>query len=174
MIYSEVVGEAPGVECIPMPELQVERYLALDDARLSSYLAARRDNPAWVFFPCWDSGCLLGYSFLHAPAHEEWNDCLPTRPGEARIGSTYVYPQYRGRGVRGEIYKKQWEYVVGHGLKLWAVIEKRNSSSLRAAEKTGRVGRKNYLVKILGRNVLSILTKPAEIYVLQGSRRARR
>lgn len=174
MAYAASTGVPVGVECSSMTDLNLTPLLDGQDQRLAGHLYARKNDPAWVFFSAWDRGQLLGYSFLHIPQSEEWNDSLPTFPGEARICSNFVYPEFCGRGVRGDIYKKQCQYASERGLKLWSVIEQSNTSSIRAEKKTGKIRRKNYLVKFIGRNVLSILTEPFKLYLLIGVRRAKR
>lgn len=148
--------------------------LKTSDEKLLSHLKKRQGDSAWVFFFCNDGLNTLGYGFLHAPRQEEWNDSLPTLPGEARISSTFVYPDFRGRGVRAEIFKAQYFYAQENNLTLWSVIEERNVSSMRAASKTGYVGRENYLLKFFGRNVLSVLTNPFQVFLMYPSRRVRR
>lgn len=174
MAYIEASGNLTEVEFSRAVDLNIDPFLEKKDPRLLSYLNSRKNDPAWVFFSAWQGESLLGYSFLHIPALEEWNDSLPTLPGEARISSTFVYPESRGRGVRGQLYIKQYEYAANQGLRLWAVIERANISSIRAATKTGRIERENYLVKFAGRNVLSILTNPFKCYLLVRARRVRR
>lgn len=144
------------------------------DERLAEFFRMRKNNSAWIYFEYCDGEKLSGYSFLHAPNAEEWNDSLPTYPGEARISSTFVYPEYRGKGVRGKLFAAQASYAAARGLKLWAVIEQSNAASMRAAQKTGKVFRRNYLIKFIARNVVTILTNPIQFYFLMGSRRARR
>lgn len=172
--YRKTISGNDFVSCQSMVSLDVDALLQTADDRLAHYLRIRRGMSQWVFFSLWDDECLKGYSFLHTPDFEEWNDSLPTLPGEARVSSNFVYPEYRGRGVRAEIFAKQCEYAQSIGLKLWAVVEDRNLSSIRAEKKVGFISRKNYLVKFLGRNVVSILTNPIEIYALLGVRRGRR
>ena len=174
MAYTKATGASVLVKSSRMDGLDISPLLDKSDSRLSRYLNSRANDPAWVFFSAWDGGELLGYSFLHIPDSEEWNDSLPTLPGEARISSTFVYPQFRGKGVRGELYAKQYQYASECGLRLWAVIERANIPSIRAASKTGGIQRINYLLKFAGRNVFSILTNPFTFYFLVGDRRARR
>jgi len=172
--YRKSASCSRSVFCESMESVDVDALLEKVDVRLAHYLTIRRGSPQWVFFTRWDGDILQGYSFLHVPKFEEWNDSLPTRPGEARVSSNFVYPPYRGKGVRAQLLSKQYEYAESHSLKLWAVVENRNVSSIRAEIKAGFVARKNFLVKVLGRNFLSILTNPFEIYVILGSRRVKR
>lgn len=174
MKYEKVAEVSSCVKCYPMDQVNVDDIARVADKRLASYLTLRRDNKAWVFFEYLESGARLGYGFLHTPQQTEWNDSLPTKAGEARISSTFVYPENRGRGIRSEICNAQSKYAADNCLKLWSVIERSNKSSIKAATKTGYVKRKNYLIKFLGRNVISIIIQPFEVYLLLGSRRARR
>lgn len=142
--------------------------------RLRRLIDKRKGLRAWRLFIFSDDGEIKGYSFVHTPEDEEWNDALPTHPKTARLSSTYVEPEYRGLGIRGKILSAQFAYCQQADLSLWSVIEKSNTSSIRSTEKSGGVRtRTNYLIKVVGRNVLSICTKPLKIYVLIGRRRAR-
>lgn len=174
MQYHAVNGTTPHVSSSPMLDLDIDALLDEADDRLATYLKMRKSDPSWVFFEYREEGVRMGYSFLHVPSQEEWNDSLPTRPGEARIGSSFVYPEFRGRGIRGEMFKKQYQYSAEKSLKLWAVIEKSNYSSIKAASKTGKFERVNYLLKIYGRNVFSTLSRPVEVHLLWGRKRERR
>lgn len=143
--------------------------------RLQRYLESRKSSSAWHLFIHSESGRILGYSFLHIPDKVEWNDVLPTLPGEARISSTFVEPEFRGKRIRGIILAQQSSYCLQHGLKLWSVIEDSNLPSIKSALRAGgRLIRGNYLVKIVKENVLSILTNPFQIYPIYKHRRVRR
>ncbi len=141
---------------------------------LSSTIKERVNNPAWVCFYYHDNNIIMGYSFLHIPHIIEWNDSLPTLPNEARLGSNFVHPNYRGQRIRGEICKQQINYAYKHKLKLWSVIEKTNIASIRAESRFKTTKTNNYLIKFFGRNIITILSEPLRIYVLKGNRRARR
>lgn len=152
-----------------------EAFIAgITDKKLHDYLRRREKDPSWVLFFCKQDNCLMGYAFLHIPTEIEWNDSLPTLAYEARVSNQFVYPEYRGRGVVNTILCAQAQYAEKENRVLWAVIEKSNLSSMRAGLRAGRVVRKNYLVKLVGRNVISMLTNPLKIYFLTGWRRAKR
>lgn len=174
MAYRSSAGATNSVIVKRLIDFDISLLPPIKDQRLMGYLEKRKKDPSWVFFAYLEGLEILGYSFLHIPVSEEWNDSLPTFKGEARISSAFVYPQYRGKGIRGEIYKMQYQYACEHSLKLWSVIEKSNFSSIKAASKTGGVEGLNYLIKVLGRNVLSIVSNPFRVYLLYGRRRVRR
>jgi GNAT superfamily N-acetyltransferase len=166
--------EDENVSFFSMTDNKVIDILRNSDVHLSTLLKQRLSNPAWVFFYYHKKNEIYGYSFLHIPKKEEWNDSLPTMPGEARLGSNYVYPQYRGRKIRGSICRQQINYAKKNNLDLWCVIERSNTASLRAESKYCSIKTNNFLIKFYARNVISIITNQLRIYLLLGERRARR
>lgn len=160
----------------PMVDFDVDAFLLKHDVgeRLEGLLRKRKQKISWIFFWLEVDGEVVGYSFLHVPDDEEWNDSLPTKPGEARISSNYVFSKYRGQGVRGEILDQQLNYARTNSFRAWSVVERANKLSLKAEKKRGFVSRENYLIKFLGRNIFSIVNNPFAAAFLIGSRRARR
>jgi GNAT superfamily N-acetyltransferase len=150
-----------------MNEFAIDNLPGDASPRLRKLISARTRSASWRLFVYHDQGTIKGYSFLHAPKSIDWIDSLPTLPQQARLSSSFVEPDYRGQGVRGKILWHQFQYCMTENYKLWAVIEKSNTSSIRVAEKVGAVrSRTNYLIKIAGHNVFSILTEPNEFYAL--------
>lgn len=173
-IYTSNTSNTNKVFVLPMDKFDEALFLENIDSRLRYYLMMRKGKPEWVLFYFGSSKDIYGYSFLHIPKKTEWNDSLPTKPTEARTSASYTYPEYRGQGIRGEVINLQVGYAQKNKLKLWSVIEESNNLSLHASRKNGRPYRVNYLIKIMGRNIISILTNPFRIYLLLGDRRARR
>lgn len=175
MQYSTLISPANDkVISVSLTDDSLDELLKISDSKLSSILEMRRNDPSWVAFLYKPNNDILGYSFLHIPDSIEWNDSLPTLPGEARISSAFVLPKFRGKGIRGLIFQQQCNYALKRNLRLWSVIESTNQSSLKAAGKTGEIRCDNYLIKFLGRNILSIVSKPFSIYLIVGERRVRR
>lgn len=172
--YKDYAENSDRVTLLSMDNPDIKHLISTSDLRFSKYLSMRQGNPNWVLFYYKENDEIHGYGFLHIPVKEEWNDCLPTVKGQARVGSVYVYPKHRGKGIRGVIAKCQIQYSQEHNLKLWSVIEASNKASIRAASKTGFINRHNYLCKIIGVNIVSIMTNPFKVYLLLGDKRARR
>lgn len=145
-----------------------------NDERLRSLVYKRINDSSWILFFYLKDNEIMGYSFIHAPSDVEWNDSLPTLPGEGRTSSTFVYPKHRGKRVRNYIAQQQVNYSIENNIKLWSVIERVNKSSLKASSRTGEIRSTNYLVKLLGRNIISFTITPFKVYSLFGARRARR
>lgn len=142
--------------------------------RLKHYIKIRSNSPNWIIFLCVKNNEIIGYSFLHTPSSIEWNDSLPTLSGEARESSTYVEPTHRGKGIRSMLLAAQVNYCNQQNKTMWAVIEKSNSSSIKSTERFGAIRiRTNYLIKIIGRNFLSILSGPLSFYLIDKSKRQR-
>lgn len=118
---------------------------------------------------------VMGYSFLFVPREDSWHDGLPVRVGEARETSSWVEEEFRGYGVRGSILADQMAYCAARGLRFTAVIEGSNRPSFRSSAKSGAwVRQRNLLIKVIGRNVMSVTTSPLRVYVLAGTRRSHR
>ena len=147
-----------------------DRLVALAELRAHS-LAYR--SPIFVAVK---NGEVMGYSFLLIANKEGlWHDSLPCVVGDARETSTWVPAPYRGRGVRSSLLSSQAEYCKNSGLRFIAVIERDNKSSLTSSMRFGAVVfRRNLLVKVVGRNVLSFTTNPLRVYALLGARRVHR
>ncbi len=172
--YADYAEISDRVVYLSMASPDIEYLISTSDLRFSKYLSMRKGNPNWVLFYYKKNDEIQGYGFLHIPVKEEWNDCLPTTRGQARVGSVYVYPEHRGKGIRGVIAKYQIQYSQERNLELWSVIEASNIASIRAASKTGYIHRSNYLGKVLGVNIFSVLTNPFKVDLLLGGKRARR
>lgn len=172
--YSNQSEISDNIYFLSMADFDTNLLPIILDSRLNNYLEMRRGNSRWIIFYYEFDDEIYGYSFLHIPAQEEWHDSLPTMINEARTSATYVYPEYRGKGIRGKIFSEQMKYAEKYGIKLWSVIEDSNSSSLRASSKMGKSYRVNYLIKIMGRNIFSVLTDPFQVYLLLGDRREKR
>lgn len=146
----------------------------VNDKRLKKFIDDRFNDSSWILFFYLKDNEVMGYSFIHAPSDVEWNDSLPTSPGEGRTTSTYVYPKYRGKRIRNYIAQQQVNYSIKNNIKLWSVIERVNKSSLKASSRTGEICTINYLVKLWKRNIISFTITPFKVYLLFGARRARR
>jgi len=172
--YSKDPCATDTVCCAPMSSLDIESLLPRVDETLKKYLNMRRNSSAWVFFSYQIDGNLAGYSFLHVPITDEWNDALPTHNGSARVSSVFVNEKNRGKRVAEKLLSAMSKYGYDNGLYIWAVVEAGNDSSLNLFLRNGFITKKNYLVKIWKRNVFSILTHPLKIYFLIGDKRAKR
>jgi len=162
------------VDCAPMSSLDIEPLLPGLDETLKKYLNMRQNSSAWIFFSYQVNGKLAGYSFLHVPVTDEWNDALPTHNGSARVASVFVNEKHRGRRIAEKLLSAMSKYGYDNSLSIWAVVEASNSSSLKLFLRNGYIMKKNYLIKIWKRNVFSILTHPFKIYFLLGDKRAKR
>src|SRR5690554_6286009 len=145
-----------------------------NDERLRSLVYKRINDSSWILFFYLKDNEIMGYSFIHAPSDVEWNDSLPTLPGEGRTTSTYVFPRYRGKRIRNYIAQQQFSYALINNLRLWSVIEASNTASLKSSLRIGVIKKTNYLIKIYGKNILSVITKPFDVFLLVGVKSERR
>lgn len=143
--------------------------------RLQMYISKRKNSSSWKLFLYLDNNEIQGYSFLHIPTSIEWNDSLPTNSNEARESSTFVEIEYRGLGIRGKILNAQKKFCKENNKKMWCVIEGVNIASIISTQKSGIIFKqKNYLIKLLKRNIFSIVLKPFNFFILYGAKRASR
>ena len=167
-------SENERVSFFSLDNMEIESVLKYNDSNLARYLNMRAGDPSWYFFYYSEGDEILGYSFLHIPVKVEWNDSLPTLSGEARVSSNYVYPEHRGKKIRGLICEQQIDYSFKKGLKMWSVIERFNNSSIRAESKYCYRKENNYLLKVFSRNIISIISNPFQIHLLLGRKREKR
>ena len=107
-----------------------------------------------------------------------WHDSIPVRPGEALGFGAYVTPQFRRRGLFLAMLYERDRYLLNDlGVnRVLRVVENSNVPSYNGLVKYGaRRIADNLLVKLMGRNILSIFRHDnrLEIYALVGNRRAR-
>lgn len=177
VIYPQLHNNNESVIALPLVSSR-EVFLKssiFNDERLNRFLSSRNGDNSWVAFLLIRDDIVYGYSFLHTPDKVEWLDALPTYADEARECSTFVFPEFRGQGVRSSLLCAQSTYAAGQQRQMWAVIESRNKASMHSSLLVGgKVERRNYLIKFFGRNVISVLTNPFSLLLLVGKRRANR
>ena len=131
---------------------------------LNMDLKTKKNKKFWELFLYCEKEIIKGYSFLHIPKEKEYYDSLYTLPNESRECGTYVYPEFRGQGIRGKILARQIEYSIENNRTIWAVIEKFNIASIRSALKcSAKRTKTNLLLKFMGKNVFSITTNPVSV-----------
>lgn len=134
-------------------------------AQLTAQLQQPRDHDGWWLFYIVEDGAVLGYGLLHAPQVTQWHDSLPTHPGEARLAAGFVDPELRGRRIHARLLQARADFCGRRGLVLWGVVERANRSSRQSLERAGgRPTRTNVLVKAVGANVVSVLTRPTRAH----------
>lgn len=154
--------------CTPSDFLAWKPGLAVS-TRLCRLLKARVNGDSWKVFFLIEGDTLKGYSFLHCPSRTEWNDCLPTAVGQARESSTFVELPFRRTGIRGQLLNAQRRYCSERSLSMWCVIEKANIASCRSTTQGHGVRiRRNYLLKLCGVNIASVVTPPLEVHFVLG------
>ena len=99
-----------------------------------------------------------------------WHDNYLVPLNTALLYGSYVIPEFRGRGFYVNIllyllnffkHKKNPEVEM-----IAAIVERRNVASAKSHSVSGfEIMRKNYLLKFLGRNILSIYTNPLRCYL---------
>lgn len=113
-----------------------------------------------------NAGRIVGLSFYYV----NFKDISENTIHEA---FTKVDTEFRGRRIIHDIYLAIFNAVDTHRT-VWNVIESSNKSSLKSALRLGFINQTNYLVKFLGKNIISITTKPFRFYFLTKIRRASR
>lgn len=129
-------------------QLYVRRYEHHDNWRL--WIAYVEDRPA---------GCLWA---LCIPRDDFCFGSIVYDTSQILVGGANVRERFRGMGLSGLMLEEVMHYIV----KEWpertaiAIVERTNTSSLRVFQKYGvEIFGMNYLIKFLGKNVLSILVR---------------
>jgi ribosomal protein S18 acetylase RimI-like enzyme len=133
-----------------------------DSSNKLEVFTRRLESPNWIGTVAVDSrtGQAVGYQWVVFPTGNKaiWHDSLPVKKGEACSANHFVRPAYRGKGINRIL----TQHVV-NSLKesdissCFAVIENKNKASLKSSLSIGSKEAVNYLVKLLGRNIFSII-----------------
>jgi poly-gamma-glutamate synthesis protein (capsule biosynthesis protein) len=133
-----------------------------DSSNKVEVFTRRLESSNWIGTVAVDSGIgkVAGYQWAVFPTGNTtiWHDSLPVKTGEACSANHFVRPAYRGRGINRIL----TQYMV-NSLKesnvtsCFAVIENKNKASLKSSLRIGSKEAVNYLVKLLGRNIFSII-----------------
>jgi GNAT superfamily N-acetyltransferase len=103
----------------------------------------------------------VGFYWSVAPRTERvWHDSFPVDPGESLVFDAFVDPDHRRNGIYGLLQAAAHNHLFDDRDRetVYTIVEKRNSPSLHANREFGlEPARRNYLVKFLGFNVLSVL-----------------
>ena len=158
LVGYDVVGYGAGAgRELPAPQRR-SLAQAIGEERLARRLA---DQDLTAFVAVAPDGATAGFVWSLAPrAETAWHDNVPVRPGTALLFHGYVAPEHRRHGL----FTWLMTAVQDHCLlrlgreRVLGVVEASNVPSLRTL---GNLGYEhvadNYLVKVLGVNVVSVL-----------------
>lgn len=103
----------------------------------------------------------VGFYWSVAPRTDRvWHDSFPIDPGEALVFNAYVDPDHRRNGIYRLLQSEAHNHLfhAEDRTTVYTIVEKRNTPSMQANREFGlEPARRNYLVKFLGFNVLSVL-----------------
>lgn|GEM_PF-1936478 len=146
----------------PVSALPAEQLAALSATVGTERLARRLAHPDVTLVLGVDRASQRPTGFrwvLHPRDEVVWHDNVPVTPGIAYGFNAFTYPEYRRQGLYKELVREGNRYLfeeVGCA-KVTIVVEAGNQASLKANQDAGyAVEATNYLVKVLGRNVLSM------------------
>ena len=122
----------------------------LENPSFTLYLALNKDNSE-----------IAGY-FWTAEANEEpiWHDKIYVEPNSVLGLDAFTLPEYRGKGAFPFLKSVAIKHTVlqTRSRSLYPIVESSNKASIRANEKLGlRIAGENYLIKLFGRNIFSII-----------------
>jgi len=104
---------------------------------------------------------LVGIGFILIPKKNKvWYDNVPVHPGEARLIGDFVLPEHRGKGIGSCINSERITWIK-RDLKakiISVIVESHRISAIKAQQKFLNSTGTNYLLKIMGRNIFSIIT----------------
>ena len=138
-----------------------------EDSRLKAFLIVRDAD-----------GNLGGFVWSLAPRTEEaWHDSVIVQPGAALLFNGYVFPEHRRKRLFTAMMVAAQDHCLDQGsTHVIGVVEASNIASRRTLKGLGyrHVGN-NYLVKILGRNVVSVFMwtddRPFEAHLVLRTRK---
>lgn len=150
------VAGGSGATIVPLAALQ-QLAAQVGTERLEMRMA---HEDLSLFLAITESGELAGYMWaLHPFNTPRWHDYVRIAPRSALVFNVYVLPHYRRSGVFLSLLRYSSDYLLNNlgSTRLLAVIESSNAPSRRAFSNFGfRAVGTNYLVKVLGRNVVTI------------------
>ena len=123
----------------------------------------RLENPSLVLYLALDrqtSQLAAYYWTAEAKDNPLWHDKIYVEPNSVLGLDAFTLPEYRGKNafpflksiaIRNTVLEGNYDYF-------YSVVESSNKASIRANEKLGlTVAGYNYLIKLYGRNILSII-----------------
>jgi len=152
---------------------ELEKIPAKIDNVLKNKIKARlsKECTAYLYI---EQGVIKGYLFSHHPKVKDiWHDFLPTNHFDARLFDIYVQPAYRGCEIAPMLQQEFVNDMYKRGvLFLWSAVNHRNYNSINCHRKVNsQIIQKNFLIKIFGRNIISIVWPTLKINILIGKRR---
>lgn len=103
-----------------------------------------------------------------------WHDKIPLFEKQGLAFNAYVFPDFRRKGIYRLLQYEVHKHLFENGCQeVFTIVEEANAPSIKANVKFGlEICAKNYLLKILGKNIISIIKKPKEVnyyYVASGA-----
>lgn len=89
-----------------------------------------------------------------------WHDKYPIHEKEGLVFNAFVFPEFRRQGVYRLLQRELHKHLFFHEdcEKIFTIVEKKNRPSLKANVDFGlREFCKNYLLKLFGKNILSVI-----------------
>ena len=121
----------------------------LENPSFTLYLALNKDNSE-----------IAGY-FWTAEVKKEpiWHDKIYTEPNSVLGFNAFTFPEYRGKNAYPFIFSIAIKNTVQRDVKCYyTIVEMSNKASIRVHEKLGlKAAGENYLVKLFGVNIFSII-----------------
>lgn len=153
-----------GIETAPIDLENVHKVALLhsDYERKKGLYLERLRNRSWLGILAIDRETreIIGHQWAVFPEKKDsvWHDCLPIKKGSAYSADAYIVPEYRGRRLHAYMKRELIARLVKMGIQsCYAVVENMNERSFRSNSRTGRILARNVLIKLFGRNILSIV-----------------
>lgn len=141
--------------------------------RVERYLARYDNNNDWELIVAYYNNKPVGTLWILNIKRPKFKfDSFIHDTNQVLIGGVYVNEKYRGRGIYGLMQYNAYKYIKSKfpGKTVLLVVEKNNYSSIRSNEKFGaEVYGVNYLLKLFGKNIISIFkhSKGINIWLLK-------
>lgn len=146
---------------------EVKTIVSFIENKIGKHATSLRiNNPYWICF-------LVAKSKPFVPAGIGWLVCPPNKPywydnlhsnfDECRFANDYVVPEYRGKHIAQYINQERLDYAFNSGFNSVSVIvEAYRKPAVHNQKKVSRLVGKNYLIKLFGINIISVLKETAK------------
>ncbi len=146
-------------------------YYNLNDENLESILShiyenkklvtkyTKRNERDWKLIIAYYNNNPAGALWIYEPSEKLFYDSIEINPNQILLCSVYVNSNYRGHGIHNQMREKALEYWMNNCIdkEVMSVVERGNIASNKNIQRSGvKIKGYNYLIKLLGKNIVSI------------------
>jgi len=157
------------------PDLK-EILFAIYENKAISERYSQRSEHFWKLLLAWYNETPVGAFWILEPSEEVFYDSVAVSEEQLLFCSVYVNREYRGKGIYNQMHNVAFEYWEENcpEREVITIVEKYNEASNRSNQKYGlKISGKNYLIKFLGKNIISVyvVNKKVKLWFLIGRKK---